>query len=606
MWSSQRAALLLVASALGLPAAAGSSSFNATVKVDLSAGAPLSLLPHTWKRIFGSGHAALGLRADYQAQLAQAKRELGLAGVRSHGAFDDDMGPVVVAHRAYNFTLLRRLWAAQVALGLHPVVELSFMPSFLANCSWGPLAPPDCHAEDAGLPCATAFGGGRKCGAGACAYRGVTQLPTDFDDWRHLVQGAVAMAVSAFGLAEVQQWRFEVWNELWGMAGDLPGKAPSPPCDKPPCIGSVYMALYNASAVGVKAVHQSLQVGGPSTEHLNTQNFLSQAAAIGAPVDFVSSHNYPTGPRSDGSGCPQGSAQWVPQCFYDRVMAARAETADLPFLLTEYSVMVGEGMARADGRAGQSPAAGAAAAAGRAGEPPFQHDGPGAAAFIFRMVPQLAPHLEALSYWTFSDIFEENSLPRTEFHPIGVAYGQPHYGLMSLHGVPKPGWRAFQLLHAHAGSHTVPSVVTHGAGQSTGGNESLVAATTTVNVTLATAAAAASPGSGRVFLSHWDGTHDAYSHNAAAVTLEVVGAQVTSASASVHMIDNATSANLLWQDWGSPPVPTSAQIAELKTFSQVVPTLVPWEAGTDADTGTAVMRITMAMPPNSACVVEVV
>ena len=76
---------------------AGCASFNATVRVDLS-GAPAPL-PHTWKRIFGSGHAALGLRPDYQAQLTQARDELGLQGVRAHGLFDDDMGPVVVGHR---------------------------------------------------------------------------------------------------------------------------------------------------------------------------------------------------------------------------------------------------------------------------------------------------------------------------------------------------------------------------------------------------------------------------------------------------------------------------------------------------------------------------
>ena len=66
--------------------------------------------------------------------------------------------------------------------------------------------------------------------------------------------------------------RFEVWNELWGMAGG----DRTPACTSQPCIGSTYMSLYNASAVGVKAVHPSLHVGGPSTEHLNTQNFLSQ------------------------------------------------------------------------------------------------------------------------------------------------------------------------------------------------------------------------------------------------------------------------------------------------------------------------------------------
>jgi hypothetical protein len=85
---------------------------------------------------------------------------------------------------------------------------------------------------------------------GVHSYGGVLAQPTDFDDWRHLVQATVQMAVDRFGLAEVQQWRFEVWNELWGM-GDGPG---SPACTTSPCIGTTYMKLYNASAIGVKAV----------------------------------------------------------------------------------------------------------------------------------------------------------------------------------------------------------------------------------------------------------------------------------------------------------------------------------------------------------------
>lgn len=194
----------------GIPGGArstpGAMSFNATVSVDLS-GAPATL-PHTWKRIFGSGHAALGLRPDYQAQLKQARDELGLVGVRAHGLFDDDMGPVVIGHRTYNFTLIKALWRSQVDLGLHPVVELSFMPSFLAGCSWS-VRPGDCHA-DRGLPCKTNFGP-KQCQAGM-AYQGVSELPKDWDDWRHLVHAAVQMAVDTFGLAEVQQWRFEVWK----------------------------------------------------------------------------------------------------------------------------------------------------------------------------------------------------------------------------------------------------------------------------------------------------------------------------------------------------------------------------------------------------------
>lgn len=70
---------------------------TAIVNVDLRG--TLIPFPHTWKRIFGAGHAALGLRADFQTQLRRAVRELGLGGVRQHGLFDDDMGPVVVGPR---------------------------------------------------------------------------------------------------------------------------------------------------------------------------------------------------------------------------------------------------------------------------------------------------------------------------------------------------------------------------------------------------------------------------------------------------------------------------------------------------------------------------
>ena len=54
------------------------------------------------------------------------------------------------------------------------------------------------------------------------------------------------------------------------------------------------------------------------------------------------------------------------------------------------------------------------------------------------------------SYWTFSDVFEEGGFPTSEFTNI--------YGLMTVHGIPKPGWRGFQLL-AGAGDTRVPVTV---------------------------------------------------------------------------------------------------------------------------------------------------
>ena len=112
-----------------------------TVTVDTTAKA--AQFPPYWKRSFGSGHAAITLRDDWQSHLKQAVDELGLQGVRYHGLFDDDMGPVVTAHRTYNFSKIKASWDYQRSLGLDMIVELSFMPAWLAGCSWTDPAASD-------------------------------------------------------------------------------------------------------------------------------------------------------------------------------------------------------------------------------------------------------------------------------------------------------------------------------------------------------------------------------------------------------------------------------------------------------------------------------
>jgi xylan 1,4-beta-xylosidase len=52
-------------------------------------------LPHFWEHTVGSGHATLGLRADWQLQLKRAHDELGIQHVRFHGLLSDDMGTLV-------------------------------------------------------------------------------------------------------------------------------------------------------------------------------------------------------------------------------------------------------------------------------------------------------------------------------------------------------------------------------------------------------------------------------------------------------------------------------------------------------------------------------
>jgi xylan 1,4-beta-xylosidase len=256
------------------PLSPAAPSYNhTTVTVDARSSAPALPLSHFWKTSVGSGHAALGLRTDWQEQLAAVHRDLGIQGVRFHGSFDDDMGPVVVAANAttttttaaaaaadattaitttatsvagppsssrlgdgvaapptptvqYNFTLLDTLYDAILSAGVSPIVELSFMPYALADCA--PFSA-----------CRTFF-----------AYKAITEPPNDYGQWRDLVTAFAQHLVDRHGLDTVAQWRFECWNELWGM-----------PWGDGSVGNSTYMALYNASYHGVKSVSPRLQVG---------------------------------------------------------------------------------------------------------------------------------------------------------------------------------------------------------------------------------------------------------------------------------------------------------------------------------------------------------
>lgn len=362
-------------------------------------------------------------------------------------------------------------------------------------------------------------------------YQAVTMQPNQYDDWYHLVRSLVEFATTRYGIKEVQKWAFEVWNELWGM--------PFP---------QAYMQLYNASARAVKSVDESLKVGGPATSQLEGSlggipAFVQEATQQGLPFDFVSTHFYPSsGKRSAFKPCAGGD-QWDPSCFAKQMRKAKESIPkETPLYLTEYNAGCCLGY--------------------------FQHDTSGGAAFAFRSVGELAGVTDVLSWWTFSDVFEEGGLPKQEFSNV--------YGAMTYHGVPKPAWRAFGLLHEHAGTQRVPAVVTEHQ------NISLVSAFATVK-------AAGSPPT--VFISFWENGGSDMAQLNRSVTITIDGAAVM--QATEYRIDE-DHANPLraWQAMGAPDVPSESQLDELVEASQVKPVVVNVTSGT----------CTVSLSPNSAVV----
>lgn len=62
-------------------------------------------------------------------------------------------------------------------------------------------------------------------------------------------------------------------------------------------------------------------------------------------------------------------------------------------------------------------------------------------------------YVEAYSFWTFSDIFEEHGQVSGEF--------RGGFGLQTIHGIPKPVYRAFELMH-ELGEERLPKVEEQG------------------------------------------------------------------------------------------------------------------------------------------------
>ncbi len=345
-------------------------------------------LPHFWEHTVGSGHAALALRADWQAQLKRAHDELGMRHVRFHGILCDDMGTLIEqgGQYIYSFFNADQIFDYLLSIGMKPFVALSFMPSCLSSS-----------------------------GQLQFHYRANVSAPRDPAQWSVLIRKLVTHWVERYGVDEVRSWYFEVWNEP-----NLTAFGSGRQAD--------YFPLYRYTVEAIKNVDSQLKVGGPATaDNAWVADFLGYCRENGLAADFISTHHYPTDsfgkPGDDTEAQLADSKRSV---LRDEARAVRQQAGDLPVYYTEWCTSSNP----------RDP----------------MHDDPYAAAFIMKTVLEQNGLVQGYSYWTFSDIFEENYFPSVPF--------QGGFGLMNIHGIAKPSWRAFQLLHA-LGTELVPVEGTH-------------------------------------------------------------------------------------------------------------------------------------------------
>src|SRR5450432_2899003 len=212
--------------------------------------------PHYWEQMFGSGRAILTLRDSYRRDLRSVKKATDFQFVRFHAILHDEVGVYDEDKHGtplYNFSYVDQIYDGLLENGVRPFVELSFMPRKLA-------------AHEA---------------VHSFKYHPIVAPPRDYAKWDALIAAFAAHLIERYGIDEVAQWYFEVWNEP-----NLDFWAGTPK-------QSSYYQLYDTAAKAIKSVNPRLRVGGPSTAQAAwVDRFIRHSVENQIPVDFISTHVY--------------------------------------------------------------------------------------------------------------------------------------------------------------------------------------------------------------------------------------------------------------------------------------------------------------------------
>ena len=475
MFSSKRmrdAALVLIAffAVAGVNARfAGAQTEQSVVHVDVHATA--TPFPHFWEGMFGSGRAILTLRESYRSDLRAVKQITNFQYVRFHAILHDELGVYNEdehGNPVYNFNYVDQVYDGLLQNGVRPVVEISFMPKKLA------FNPDALHPF---------------------WYKQNVSPPKSMEKWDDLMVHFARHLVDRYGIDEVSKWYFEVWNEpnidFWN---GIPRQ-------------ESYFDLYAHTARDIKSVNSRLRVGGPATAAAAwIPEFLQFAHENKVPVDFVSTHGYADEPVKRLLGTDEVIA---PEDRMGAVVAKVRHQIDsssiphLPLLWTEWNVYPEK-----DAR-----------------ETPYV--GP-AVANVIRECDGLADYL---SFWTFSEVFEEGGPATAPFQ---------NFGLRAMGGINKPAFYDYALLHQL-------------------GDKRLANPAKDALVTTAA--------DGSLTIAIWNLVDpDAKGHDKD-VTLSLSGVK-PDAKVSVQVVDD-THGNVMpfYRKMGSPVSPTAAQVEELNRDS---------------------------------------
>ena len=334
-----------------------------------------------FKECIGAGRANEGLRADWQEQLKMVKQDCDFKYIRMHGLLTDDMAVYKLDDKGnpqYNYQYVDKLYDYILSIGMKPFVELSFMPGYLASGD------------------KTVFW-----------WKGNITPPNDYNKWEALIENLIIHFTERYGKEEVKTWYFEVWNEP-NLDGFWSGSQEE------------YFKLYEYTARAVKQVNSEYRIGGPATAgNAWVAETLEFTDANHVPIDYISTHSYGVKhgylDEFGTSGTILNKDEWsVSGDVIDvRNKMDSLGKKNLELHYTEWS-------------SSYTPA------------DPI-HDSYHQAAYILQKMKQVGDAANSMSYWVFTDIFEEAGPRFTPFHG--------GFGLVNYQGIKKPAYYAYSFMN---------------------------------------------------------------------------------------------------------------------------------------------------------------
>lgn len=326
----------------------------------------------------GAGRAGEVMRHIPMQQLKQMQAECPFRYIRFHGLFHEEMN---IVHRnedgslSFCFQYVDLLFDSLLEADIRPIVELGLMPEIMA-----------------------------KEQEYVFWWKMNKSMPKEIKEWEALIEALVRHLTYRYGEEEIKNWYFEVWNEPnhRGFFTEYQNM-------------DAYFELYDAAARAVKIVNPAYRVGGPATAGMKwIDELIEHCKEKNIALDFITSHSY--GIKGDFD--PEGNAiVYLPNV--DKVSREIRQhgrichDAGLPLIITEWSSSF-------------SPT-------------DFIHDNYYNAPYLLRAIKQSAGYADMFSYWTYTDIFEENGPPTKPFHG--------GFGLINTQSIPKPTYYAYCFLH---------------------------------------------------------------------------------------------------------------------------------------------------------------